>query len=207
MFPETVVPDLRQVFLGDDDPGAGGRRPVERHEVRPRGIQPEAHGERIDDLDRAHASLELLGAGAFVALEAELHVLGGEGIAVVELEPAAQLELVHEPVRALRPRFGKARAHLLVRERARERVVDRVERAEGRDLGRRARRIEPGRRDRDVPGDDHLAGRRRLPDRFLDRSECEDNCREQQGDAVIAGPHIRPSAEGSVFNLLVLRRG
>src|SRR5438093_3404455 len=110
MLPESVVADLRHVLLGDDDPGARGRRSVERHEVRPGRVQAKAHGERIDDLHLFDAGLELLGARPLVALEAELHVLRSDGVAVVELEPAAELELVHEPVGALRPRLRQARA-------------------------------------------------------------------------------------------------
>src|SRR2546422_4800504 len=43
--------------------------------------------------------LEFLEPGAAVSLETELHVLGGDRIAVVELELPAQLELVHPSVR------------------------------------------------------------------------------------------------------------
>src|SRR5262245_59765595 len=162
MLAKALFADLRDVFLRDDDADAGGGRAVERHEIGPGPFEPETHRERIDDVDLADARLELLGARPLVALEAELHVLAGDGIAVVELEPPAELELVGEPVRALRPRLRQAVAHLLVRHRAHESIVDRVDRAEGCDLRRRRRRIEPGRGDRDVPGYDDFSGRRGL---------------------------------------------
>ena len=44
----------------------------------------EAHLVRVDDLDRLDVLFQVCGARAFVALEAELHVLGRERIAVVE---------------------------------------------------------------------------------------------------------------------------
>ena len=47
---------------------------------------------------RGHPLLEELGRGAPVALEGELHVLGGEGVAVVEHDALAEHELVAEAV-------------------------------------------------------------------------------------------------------------
>src|SRR5438093_4966186 len=98
----------------------------------------EADGQGIDDLDLLDARLQRLGPGPLVALEAELHVLGGDRVAVVELEPAAELELVDPPVRAFLPRLRQARAHLLPRQRAKQRIVDRIEQPERGDLGRRS---------------------------------------------------------------------
>src|SRR5262249_49352807 len=158
VFAEAVVADLGEVFLRNDDAGGRGGRSVEGHEVRPRVLELKADRERIDDVDLADASQEFLGAGAAIALEAELYVLGGQGIAVVELEPTAQLELVGQPVSAFRPRLGEAVAHLVAGQRAHHRVVDGIEHSEGRDLRWRGRRIEPRRGDRDVPGHDGLAG-------------------------------------------------
>src|SRR3989449_11184642 len=80
--------------------------------------------------------LEFLEPGAAVSLETELHVLRGDRIAVVELELAAQLELVHPSVRALFPRLREAITHLLPGQRADHRVVDGIEHSEGRDLRR-----------------------------------------------------------------------
>src|SRR5207245_10519160 len=100
----------------------------------------EPDGQRMHDLHLPDARLKLFGSCTFIALEAELHILGRGGITVVELEPAAQLELVREAVRALAPRLGQTRAHLLVRLRAYERVVHPVRRADGRGSGRFAGR-------------------------------------------------------------------
>ena len=69
----------------------------------------------IYGLHQADACIQFLGPRAFVTLEAEFHVLGGNGFAIVELEAPTQFELVREPVRALRPRLRQAVAHLLPR--------------------------------------------------------------------------------------------
>ena len=100
---EAVLADFLEVFLGDDPGGAGGGAGVEHQEVRPRLVEHEADPVRIGDLDRLHPIVQELRRRAFVTHEAELHVLGGERIAVVEFEPLAQLELPGEPVRALLP--------------------------------------------------------------------------------------------------------
>src|SRR5207248_11428707 len=92
-----------------------------------------------------------------VALEAELDVLGGDRVAIMEFEPCAQLELVCLAVLALLPGFGEAWAHLLPGIGADHRIVDRVKHAERRDLRRRGRRVEPGWRDRHMPCHDRLA--------------------------------------------------
>jgi len=62
----------------------------------------EAHAVGIDDL---HLADFLLQDVEFVAQKAKLDVLGGEGIAIVELEPFAQLELVDQLVGTDRPRL------------------------------------------------------------------------------------------------------
>src|SRR5262249_3786500 len=96
-----------------------------------------------------HVRLQHLGPRALVALEAELHVVRGHGVAVVELEPGPQLELVGLAVGTLLPRLREARTHLVAGIRADEGVVDRVEHAEGRDAGGRragARRTSAGSR-------------------------------------------------------------
>ena len=72
-----VLADLLDVLLGHDPARAAGRG-VERHEVGPRVLQPEPHVEGTGRLHGGHAVLEGLGGGAPVALERELHVLGGE---------------------------------------------------------------------------------------------------------------------------------
>src|SRR5262249_58517092 len=70
------------------------------------------------------------------------------------LQPRTQPELVRLAVRTLLPRLREAYAHLLSRIRPNERIVDRVEHAERRDLRRRGGRIEPARRDGHVPRHD-----------------------------------------------------
>src|SRR4029078_12196551 len=50
MFFETVVADLLQVLLRDDDAGGGCRGAVKRHEIGPGRLQMEAYDPRIDDL-------------------------------------------------------------------------------------------------------------------------------------------------------------
>src|SRR3989442_14749772 len=77
MFPEALVPDLREVFLRDDEAGRRGRRAVVGHEVRPGLLQMETYRQGIDDLDLLDPRLEFLEPGAAVPLETELHVLGG----------------------------------------------------------------------------------------------------------------------------------
>src|SRR4030095_3843326 len=99
---ESPVADLNDVLAGDDQPGRGGRGAVERHEVRPGFLEGEADDRGIDDLDRTHADLQLGGAVPPLPLEAELPVVGRDRLAVVEADSPAQLELVHETVRALR---------------------------------------------------------------------------------------------------------
>jgi hypothetical protein len=155
MLLEAVVPDLLNVFLRHHPAGAGGQCAVEGHEVGERLVQVEAHPVGIDNGDLAHLLLEQL--RALRALEAELHVLSGEGIAVVELHPLAQLELVDALVGAHRPRLGQARGHEVARHGLHERVVDRVLHPEGRDLAQVLAGIEPLRRERHVERPAHLA--------------------------------------------------
>ena len=160
-LPETVGAHRLEVLPGQHDAGGGGRRAIEGHEVGPRFFQLDAQGQRIHRLHLAHPRLELLRPRALVALEAPLGVVRRHGVAVVELEATAKLELVGQPVRALRPRLGQARSHLLPGQRTHQRVVDCVEHAEGRDLGRRRRGIEPARGKGDVEGHGDLTRRRR----------------------------------------------
>ena len=120
-------------------------------------VEPTVSGSTTSTAGRGR---ELARAGALIALEAEPYIFGGERVAVVEREPPAQLELVREPVAALRPRLCQAVADLLAGERTDESVVDRVEHSERRDLRRGSGRIEPAGSERDVEGDRHVAGRR-----------------------------------------------
>ena len=63
-------------------------------------MKHEAHPVGVDDHHLADLLVKDLGPGA---LEAELHVLRDEGIAVVELQTLAEFELVGRLVRAHRP--------------------------------------------------------------------------------------------------------
>jgi hypothetical protein len=92
-------------------------------------------------------------------VEAPLHVVGGERIAVVEVETLSQLELVHEPVRALLPGLRQARRHVVAGQRFDQRVVQRIEEHEGRSDPRSLGRLEERGRDRNVEGDRDLPGR------------------------------------------------
>ena len=163
MLCEAVVADLGDVVLRHDEADGGGRGAVERHKVGPDLLQMKADHPRIDDFDPLHLFLQHRRAGPLVPVEAEFDVLGRQRIAVVECQPRAQLELVGQAVLALLPGFGQRRTHLLSGIGAHERVVERVEDAERRDLRRRQRGIEPGRRNRHVKGDDDppRRGRRR----------------------------------------------
>src|SRR5262249_1212132 len=80
LSPEAFLADLLDVLLGDDPGGTGGRRRVEEQEVRPRTVERETDPQRIADVDRLHSIVQQLGSSALVALERELHVVGGERI-------------------------------------------------------------------------------------------------------------------------------
>src|SRR5712664_3280374 len=82
--------------------------------------------------DRGDLVLERLRRDAAAPLERELDVLGRDGLAVVELDPFAQHELVDEPVGRHAPRLGPAGGHALPRHRLEERVMQRVEEHDGR---------------------------------------------------------------------------
>ena len=106
LSPEAVVAHLLHVLLGHDPACPGRERAVEGHDVGPRLVQLEAHPVGGDDRHLPDLLLEDL--GPLGAQEAELHVLGGERIAVVEPEALAQLELVGALIRAHGPRLGQA---------------------------------------------------------------------------------------------------
>ena len=156
---ETLVPDLLDVLLRHDPAGAGGAD-VEGHEVGPRPLEPEAHASGVRRLDRRHAVLERLGGGAAVALERELHVLGGHRVAVVEPGALPKHELVDEPVRRHAPRLGQARGHRIARQGLQHSVVQGVEHHERRDDPGCLGRVEPRGSERDVNCPGHLTGGR-----------------------------------------------
>ena len=192
---EAVVADPLDVLLGHHPARAAHQRSVERHEVRPGLAQLKADAVRIDDHDLAHLVVEDL--RALGAMKAELHVLGGEGVAVVELESLAQLELVGELVRAHRPRLGQARRHQIAGHRLHERVVDRVEHPErGEPL--ELSRIEPHGRERHVQRPAHLAFRLGLGGGVVDETAGEQRAQQEdaaqsEGSVDVHGRQITPA--------------
>jgi hypothetical protein len=145
----------------------------------------------VDDDDLARLLLEDL--RALGPPEAELHVLGGERVAVVELQPLPELELVGALVRAHRPRLGQAGRQVVARHRLHERVVHGVhdpERGEhADDLGR----IEPLGRQRDVERPAHLAvglglGERRPDGAGQDQCAQHDRHHQRQPPLVVHRP-------------------
>src|SRR6059036_3087754 len=81
---EAVVADFLDVLLGHDPAGPGRWGPVEAHAVGPRLLETDAHALGVDHLDGGDALPEGGGGRAAVALEGELDVLGGHGVAGVE---------------------------------------------------------------------------------------------------------------------------
>ena len=108
---EAVVADLLDIFLRHDPAGAGGAA-VERQKIGPRVLQREAHMPRIGGFDRGDPLLEHVVRGAAIALERELHVLGGDRIAVVEVNArrAARNRSAARPSTPRRTRRGSARS-------------------------------------------------------------------------------------------------
>src|SRR6516162_9699474 len=89
--------------------------------------------------------------------EAELNVLSGEHVTVVELEALAELELVDRLVRAQRPELGKARGQVVPRHRFDQRVVQGIEHPERGDHAHQPARVEPGGGQGNVQRPAHLA--------------------------------------------------
>ena len=123
---------------------------------------------------------------AAIALEGELHVVGGDGLAVVEPRALAQHELVDEAVLGQAPRLGQARRHGVAGHRLHQRVVQRVEHHERRADPGRLGGIEPGRGERDVNGPGHLPLGRRVARRGLGGRDPEDEQRREEASKV---PH------------------
>ena len=154
---EAVVADLLHVLLRHDPPRARGRRAVEGHEVGPRLLEAETDPVRIHHVDARDPRLEDPSPRAPVALHRELDVLGRHRVAVVELHPLAQHELVDEVVRGDGPGLRQARGQGVPRHGLHERIVHGVEEHEGRDDPGRLRRVEPRRGEGDVDGPGQLA--------------------------------------------------
>jgi hypothetical protein len=178
---EAVLAHALDVLLRHDPARAGRRSGVEGEEVRPGALEDEAHAPGVDDLHLAHAVVEQLVAGAPVALEGELDVLRGHGIAVVKARALAQHEFVRGAVGRRRPRLRERRRHGLPRHRLHQRVVKGVEDHEGRDQPGRLRGVEPrgGERDVHAPGD--LALGRRVGGREGEQEGTERDDRKGRG--------------------------
>src|SRR4030095_6807990 len=99
---EALVTHLLDVLLRHDAAGAGGAD-IEGPEIGPCPLEAEAGAPRRRRLDSRDAVLQGLGRGAAIALERELHVLGGDGLAVVGPGALAKDELHTRPVRGHGP--------------------------------------------------------------------------------------------------------
>ncbi|OLC00517.1 MAG: hypothetical protein AUH30_02350 [Candidatus Rokubacteria bacterium 13_1_40CM_68_15] len=175
---EAVVSHSLHVLLGHDPARARHQAAVEVHEVGPGLVEVETDAVGPDDLDVADLLAHL--PGALAALEAEFHVLGREGIAVVELQSLAQLELVDALIRAHRPRLREARRLEIARHRLHQRIVKAIEDPEGRELADDLAGIEPEGRQRDVERPPHLAFRLGLGGGGADESADEHGQRHQR---------------------------
>ena len=184
MLLEAVIAHPLDVLLRHDPARAADQRPVEGHEVGPRLVQVEAHPVGIDDRhlpDLVVEDLRSLGP-----LEAEPHVLGGERVAVVELQALAELELVDALIRAHRPRLGEAGRHQVAGHGFDERVVDGIEHPE-RGEARELSRIEPHGRQRHVQRPAHLPFRLRLGGRLLAGATHEHEAKQGGGQREPSG--------------------
>ena len=156
---EAVLAHALDVFFRHDPARAGDARIVEE-EIGPRLVQAEDHAPRIGCFHRRHLLLDEARGVAAIALEGELHVLRRHRRAIVEGDAGAQHEAVAQPVGGGGIGLRQARLGRIARHRLHQPVMQGVEQHEGRDDARRFRRIEPGRRQRDVRGIDELAVRR-----------------------------------------------
>src|SRR5581483_4823562 len=154
MLLESRVAHLLHVLPGHDPAGAGHDAGVVVHEVGPRIVQREAHAVRAHHGDLPHLLVQEL---ALRAMEAELHVLGGERVAVVELQPLAQRELVRPLVGADRPRLRQTRRSKIAGQRLHQRVVQAIQDPEGCELTHGLTGIEPLRGHGEVERPAHLA--------------------------------------------------
>ncbi len=157
---ETIIPDFLHVLFRHDPAGTRGTG-IERQEVGPGSFQVEANVPRIDNLHRGDPLLHRRMLCAAIAFEGELHVLGGDGLAVVKRDTLAQHEVVGDAVFAGGPGFRQARRRALPGHGLQHRVVQRVQHQERGDDAGGLGRVEPGRRQRDVHADGQLPGRRR----------------------------------------------
>ena len=145
MVSKAVIAHLLEVLFGHDPTGPCGQGPIVGHEIGPRLVQMKAHPVGIDDL---HLPDFFLHGAGFVALESELDICGGEGIAIVEREALPQLKFVDSLVAAQRPGLRQAWGHWVVGHGFDEGIMQGIAEPERRPAHHRhLRGIEPGRRD------------------------------------------------------------
>ena len=105
---EAVGADLLVVLLRHHPAGSGDvGRPEQDGEVEEGLLEDELDGPVVGDLDALGLLLEDVGLGAPVVLVAELDVLRGDGVAVVELHPLAEGEGRALRVRGHREALGQ----------------------------------------------------------------------------------------------------
>ena len=197
---EALVADLLEVLPGHDPARAGGQASVIGHEIGPGLLQTKAHPGRIRGLHARDSLFQELRRRAPVALERELHVVGRDGIAVVEPGTLAKDELVDEAVLRDAPGFGQARRHGVTGHRLHQRVVQRVEDHERRPDPRSLCRIEPRGSDRDVSSPRHLILGRGQRGRGGDHRDRDDERSGEERSSVsrdVHGSHLHGDGEGS----------
>ena len=91
---EFRISDFLEVFFRNDPARPCRWCAIKGEEIRPGFMQLDANVMGIDHLDRLHLRLQLSSPRPLVAFEAELHIFGGKGVAVMKLHPLAQLELI-----------------------------------------------------------------------------------------------------------------
>src|SRR5262245_11783156 len=96
-------------------------------------MQPKAYVMRIDDLNRSDLLLQLCSSGAFVPLKAILHILSGEGIAIVKLHALTQIEVISETVLALVPLRRETWSHHVARHGFHQSVMHSIQKHKGCD--------------------------------------------------------------------------
>ena len=88
-----------------------------------------------------------------VAEEGEFHVLGGEGVAIVEGQTLPQLKFIHQPISTLRPGLRQAGGHMIAGQGFDQRVMEGIEKHKGGGDPGGLGRIEIGGGDRGVEDD------------------------------------------------------
>ena len=156
---KLVTAYLFGIALRDDPAHSGRRRGVEGQKIRPGRMQLEAHMVGGDNLDGFDLVFQLRCSGAFVALEAEVDIVGREGIPIVKRHPLAQRKIIRQAVRALVPGRGEAGGHGVSGHRFHQGIVEGVHEDVGGHNPWRLRRIKPGGRNIQLNRPGHLPTR------------------------------------------------